>query len=243
MKRYGSAVGVVGLALAACAMLLVAGSAANGALTSNVRLVHAALGVPLPVDIWVDGSPVQENITYGSVTPYVPLAAGGHAVEVKLSGLGTPVISQTVVLTSGVDLTIMGLGVMPAITTTVLMDNNQVANKDTVRLVHASPGAGPVDVVVTGTLTSTMVSELAYKGSSGYLSGLGTGVVTFTVRPTGEITPVMAFTRTMESGTIHTLFLMGAGVGDPLYPLVPVYALDRQFSFVYLPIVSREYGP
>ncbi|MFL7807285.1 MAG: DUF4397 domain-containing protein, partial [Anaerolineae bacterium] len=132
-----------------------------------------------------------------------------------------------------------------AITTTVLMDNNQVANKDTVRLVHASPGAGPVDVVVTGTLTSTMVSELAYKGSSGYLSGLGTGVVTFTVRPTGEITPVLTFTRTVESGTIHTLFMMGAST-PPLnieYPLQPVYALDRQFSFVYLPIVSREYGP
>jgi hypothetical protein len=145
----------------------------------------------------------------------------------------------------GVDLTIMGLGVMPDITTTVLADNNQVANKDTLRLVHASPDAGPVDVVVTGTLTSTMVSELTYKEASGYIGGLGTGVVTFTVRPTGEITPVLSFTRALESDTIHTLFIMGSTnpVLSVQYPLKPVYVLDRQFSFVYLPNVSREYGP
>jgi hypothetical protein len=241
MKRYGSAVGVVGLAVAVCALLLVAGSAANGEATSNVRLAHAVVGLS-SVDVWVDGVPVQENVSYKTVTPYVPLAAGPHSVEV---GVGMPMISRTVYLTGGLDLTIVGVGLFSNITTTVLMDNNQVTNKDTVRLVHASPDAGPVDVVVTGTLTSTMVSELGYKQASQYLSGLGTGVVTFTVRSTGEVTPLLSFTRTLKSGTIHTLFIMGST--NPLlsdqYPLVPVYALDRQFSFVYLPVVSREYGP
>jgi hypothetical protein len=244
MKRYGSAVGVVGLAVAACAMLLVAGSSANGATTSNVRLAHAVVGGPV-VDVWVDGVLAEPAVSYESVTPYVPLAAGPHSVEVKLAGLPITVISQTVVLTSGMDLTIVGSGAGMNITTTALLDNNSVTNRNTIRLVHASPDTGSVDVLVTGTLTSTLVSELAYQEASGYIGGLGTGVVTFTVRPTGEITPVMAFTRTLESGTIHTLFIMGAST-PPLsiqYPLKPVYVLDRQFSFVYLPIVSREYGP
>jgi len=245
MRRYWSAVGVVGLALAACALLLVAGSTANGSATSNVRLAHAVVGGPV-VDVWVDGVLAQPAVSYGTVTPYVPLAAGSHVVEVKLASLPVTVISQTVVLMSGMDLTIVGLGVMPNITTTALVDNNQVTNKDTVRLVNASPDTGPVDVLVTGTLTSTVVAELAYMDNEvSYIGGLGAGVVTFTVRPTGEITPVLTFTRTVESGTIHTLFMMGAST-PPLnieYPLQPVYALDRQFSFVYLPIVSREYGP
>jgi len=245
MKRYWSALSVVGLALAACTMLLVAGSTANGPTTSNVRLAHAVVGGPV-VDVWVDGVLAEPAVSYGTVTPYVPLAVGSHVVEVKLASLPVTVISQTVVLMSGMDLTIVGLGVMPNITTTALVDNNQVTNKDTVRLVHASPDTGPVDVLVTGTLTSTVVAELAYQDKeASYIGGLGAGVVTFTVRPTGEITPVPAFTRTLESGTIHTLFIMGAST-PPLnieYPLEPVYVLDRQFSFVYLPVVSREYGP
>lgn len=244
MKRYWSAVGVVGLAVAACALLLAAGSAANGATTSNVRLAHAVVGGPV-VDVWVDGVLVEPAVSYESVMPYVPLAAGPHLVDVKLAGLPVTVISQTVLLMSGMDLTIVGSGMGTNITTTALLDNNSVTNKDTLRLVHASPDTGPVDVVVTGTLTSTMVSELGYKEASQYLSGLGRGVVTFTVRSTGEVTPVLSFTRTLTSGTIHTLFIMGASTGpfSALYPLEPVYVLDQEFSSVYLPIVSREYGP
>jgi hypothetical protein len=242
MKRYWFALGIAGLALAVCAVLLVPGSTANGPATSNVRLAHAALGVPLSVDVWVDGSPVSTGVSYKTVTPYVPLPAGSHTVEIKL-GMVT-VVSETVLLVGGVDLTIVGMGVMPSITTTALLDNNHPMNKDTVRLVHASPDTGPVDVLVTGTLTSTAVSELPYKEASGYIGGLGVGEASFEVRPSGEITPLLTFTHTLQSDTIDTFFIMGATtVLSPTYPLEAVHALDRRFSVLYLPIVLKEYEP
>jgi hypothetical protein len=244
MKRYWFALGIAGLALAVCAVLLVPGSTANGPLTSNVRLAHAALGAPA-VDVWVDGSVKETNVSYKTVTPYVQLAAGPHTVEIKLSGLPITVISETVYLTSGVDLTIAGVGVGLDITTTALLDNNHPANKDTVRLVHTSPDTGPVDVLVTGTLTSAVVSGLPYKEASAYIGGLGVGEASFEVRPSGEITPVLTFTHTLQSGTINTFFIMGASTPPSsfAYPLKAVHALDRHYSFLYLPIVLKEYGP
>jgi len=242
MKRNWFALGIAGLALAVCAVLLVPGSTANGPATSNVRLAHAALGVPLPVDVSVDGSPVSTGVSYKTVTPYVPLPAGPHTVQITL--LGMPLISETVYLTSSIDLTIVGMGVMPSITTTALLDNNHPANKDTVRLVHASPDTGPVDVLVTGTLTSTVITGLPYKEASDYTGGLGVGEASFEVRPSGEITPLLTFTHTLQSDTINTFFIMGAStVLSPTYPLAAVHALDRHFSSLYLPIVLKEYEP
>jgi len=245
MKRNWFALGIAGLALAVCAVLLVPGSTANGPATSNVRLAHAALGVPLPVDVSVDGSPVSTGVSYKTVTPYIPLPAGPHTVEIKLSGLPITVISETVYLTSGVDLTIVGVGVGLDITTTALLDNNHPANKDTVRLVHASPDTGPVDVLVTGTLTSTVITGLPYKEASDYTGGLGVGEASFEVRPSGEITPLLTFTHTLQSDTINTFFIMGASTppGSFTYPLAAVHALDRHFSSLYLPIVLKEYEP
>lgn len=244
MKRYWFALGIAGLALAASAVLLVAGSAANGPGTSNVRLVHGAVNVPFAVDVWVDGSERETNVSYKTVTPYVPLTAGPHSVEIRLSGLPISVISETVYLTSGIDLTIVGVGVALDVTTTALLDNNHPTNKDTVRLVHTSPDTGPVDVLVTGTLTSKVIASLPYKESSDYIGGLGVGEASFEVRPSGEIRPLLTFTHTLQSDTINTFFIVGAStLLSPTYPLEAVHALDRHFSFLYLPILLREYEP
>jgi hypothetical protein len=163
---------------------------------------------------------------------------GEHTVEVKLAGTGFAILSETVFLTGGIDLTIAGVGVGLDVTTTTLFDDNVPANKDTVRLVHISPGTGPVDVLVTGTLTSTVVAGLPYRQASGYLEGLGPGEVMFEVRPAGEVTPLLSVTHTLQSNTINTFFVMGSRT-DSTYPLEAVHALDRSFSFLYLPVALK----
>jgi hypothetical protein len=132
----------------------------------------------------------------------------------------------------------MGVGAGLDVTATTLLDSNQPANRDTVRLVHASPDMGPVDVLVTGTLATTTIAELHYKGASEYVGGLGVGEAAFEVRPAGEVTPLLSFTHTLQSDTINTFFVMGSRT-DLMYALEAIHAMDRSFLSLYLPVALK----
>ena len=241
MNRQRMVLGVLTLALGICVVVLVQEILASDGEMARVRVVHAAPGAP-SVDVWVDGHPVSTGISYTTVTAYVPLAAGPHTVQLTPSGIPIPVISETVILTGGLDVTVVGLGQGLNVTVTWLVDNNSPANADAVRLMHASPDSGAVDITVTGTLTTATVSALSYKEASPYLAGLGEGAASFEIRPAGQVTPLLQFTRTLEAGTINTFFVMGLSTppGSLQYPLRAVHSVDRRFVTVFLPIVSKQ---
>jgi hypothetical protein len=241
MKGKRFALGVLVLVLGLCGAFLVGQMLAADATTSRVRLAHAAVGIPA-VNVSVDGVPVATNVSYMDVTPYQTLTAGPHVVQIALSSLPmVPVISETVMLMGGLDATVVGLGQGLNVTATLLLDNNQRTNMDTVRLMHASPDTGAVDITVTGAVSSATVDSLGYKAASSYLSGLGAGPVEVEVRPAGQVTPVLTFTGTVETNTINTFFIMGLST-VPGSPLKGVHVIDQRFHVVYLPIVLKNPG-
>ena len=77
------------------------GSAASAAAPGNttVTVVHGIPGVP--VDVYVNGTDVLPNFTFGTVSPALSLPPGTYAVAVKAAGTSTTLLSATETLTSG----------------------------------------------------------------------------------------------------------------------------------------------
>jgi hypothetical protein len=241
MKRYRYVLGILGLALAVSAVLVVQGIKAADDEQARVRLAHAVPGGP-EVDVLVDDVEIYHGVSYSTVTTYTTLAAGLHTVVVRTTLPPIPLIEETVILTGGMDFTVAGMGTIATLDATFLVDDNTPLNSDTVRLVHLSPDAGVVDIAISGTLTSTVVSNVPFGAASDYIAGLGAGDTSFEVRPAGEIIPVLEFSRTLESGTVNTVFIMGLSnpPGSFLYPLQAVHTVDQRFFRIYLPLMVRE---
>jgi hypothetical protein len=222
------------LALAVSAVLLMQQGLAAQANWSRVRVAHAVPGGP-EVDVYVDGEEVASDVAYQDVTPYESLLAGPHSVEVRLSSLPITLISETVVLTGGMDATVVGVGQGLNITATLLQDDNSPANINSVRFVHLSPGTSAIDVNIKGTAALTLAGNFPFKGASDYIGGLMTGLYRFEVRPAGQITPLETFSATLEINTINTVFIMG--LTDSLEA---VHTVDQRFFRLFLPIVLSE---
>ncbi len=75
-------------------------------------------------------------------------------------------------------------------------------NQPRLRIVHDSPDAPNVDVLVNGTSVATNVP---YKANSGYLKVIPPGSTKIEVRPTGASTDVINATVTLAAKTDHTV--------------------------------------
>jgi hypothetical protein len=225
---------VVFLALSSTVLLVWALGAAEGEI-SRVRMVHSIPG-PIAIDVLVDGVLVHDDLTYKDVTPYSEVPAGWHTVTAR-TVFGD--LEQTVYLTGGLDVTVVGVGSGLNVTATALLDDNRPANAGTVRLVHLSPDTPAMEVTLTGTLGTTGVEALLYKETSAYLGGLGPGVISVSVSAGGIDVPLYPPTVTLQENAVHTLFLMG-----PQAFLEGVPSVDANydaFDFkLYLPIVLAD---
>jgi hypothetical protein len=241
VKRYKTLLALVILIFAMSALAVARISRADEPERARVRLVHAVPGGPL-VDVFVDNEEIVSDVQYKDVTPYQSLSAGRHTIEVKLSLPPIPLISETVVLSGGMDITVAGVGQGTAIEAVGLEDDNSPSNRDTVRFVHLSPDTPPIDIAVRETLVYTVAGNIPYKGASDYVGGLGAGPVSFEVRSVGQITPLLTFSRTIEQDRINTLFVVGHSTspGSLLYPLEVVHTVDRRFFWIFLPTTLKN---
>lgn len=178
-----------------------------------VRVVHASPGAGT-VDVYVDGSKLLHDFTFGSVTDYVPVTAGSHRIEVAPDGKGrgASVIDVTVSLEGGAYYTAAALGTKSSgFSLKAFADNNSVPDaKAKVRVYHLSPNTGPVDVAVGG---KTVIAGLTYEHANGYLT-VAPDSYTFKVTAVnpGVTVPVSAHLRANET---YSVFAIGLYKGSP----------------------------
>lgn len=178
-----------------------------------VRVVHASPAAG-PVDVYVDGSKLLKDFTFGSVTGYVPVAAGSHRIQVAPDGKGpgASVINATVSLSGGTYFTVAALGTQSSdFSLTAFVDNNWVHGENAkVRVYHLSPNAGPVNVSVGGT---KVIKDLTYKHASQYLT-VAPGSYTFDVTAVdyGATIPLKA---QLKEGNVYSVFAVGLVKGSP----------------------------
>jgi hypothetical protein len=140
---------ILGLALLA-AFALAAPALAQESGEAQVRVAHLSPDAP-NVDVYVNGEPALTDVPYTTVSSYLSLPAGTQEVTVYATGdTSTPVIDAPVKLAAGAyTIAAVGLVTDDSITAQVYQDDLSApsAGNAKVRVVHASPDAGAVDVV------------------------------------------------------------------------------------------------
>lgn len=228
----------VTLAFALCTVLFATGpvAAAHEATgMAHIRVVHAAPAAPI-VDVYVDGAKLLPNFAFGTVTDYVQVTAGAHAIAVVPQGqdISKAVISQSVTVDASKQYTVAAIGnTNPAVTPALvafLDDNTLTTNQAKVRVYHLSDNAGAVAVATGG---KTVIPSLSFQNASGYLT-VPAGTYDFTVTlldksnqavplngatlAANKVTSVFALGEVGGTGATAFAFKVGVATGIPGLP-------------------------
>ncbi|AHY47809.1 LPXTG cell wall anchor domain [Rubrobacter radiotolerans] len=191
---------------------------------AQVRVAHLSPDAP-NVDIYVNDEPVGAltNVPYGTVSPYLPLPEGSQNVKVYASGdTSEPVLEADVDLSAGSAYTIAAVGLVGdgSLAAQVYEDDLSAPEEGNanLRVVHASPDAGPVDVVPEG--GEALVSDLEFPDASPYAS-VPAGTYTLNVNAAGtDTTAIQVPGATVEAGTVYSAFAIGTAEAGNLEVLL-----------------------
>ena len=191
--------------------------------TAQVRVVHASPDAP-NVDVLVDGAAVLTNVPFKGSSNYLDVPAGSRNLRVRATGTSTVVIDQTAAVTTGKRYTVLATGRVASIAPLVLEDDLAGPGPGNVklRLVHASPTAGNVDIYVTApgasiaTATPT-VANVAFRAASNYLE-VPAGTYRVRITPVGSKTVAIDVNDVaLTAGQVRTAVAVDApGGGTPL---------------------------
>jgi len=207
----------------------------------RLRVVHAA-SIAAAVEVWVsepgldllnpgNGTLINAVFDFGQTLTMDPLVVPAGDYQVRVSAPGDPgdpfYDSGTISLPGGADLVIAavvntGPGTAPikllASTGAALLEFNDVATPAAVRVVHASPDAPAVDVIVNDTLR--VVMGATYEAVTDYLPPLVPGTYNFKVVPEmGQpADAVIDIDVPLSQGSESTVVAVGT-LTDPNFPI------------------------
>ena len=212
---------VLGLALL-MALALATPALAQGSGEAKVRVAHLDPDDP-NVDVYVNGDPVLTDVPYTTVSEYLSLPAGTQQVTVYATGDTTsPVIDTPVELAAGGAYTVAAVGLVAdgSLTAQVYEDDlrSPASANAKVRVIHASPDAGPVDVVPRG--GQALVAGLTFPEASPYAQ-VPAGTYTLDVKAAGtNQTALTVPDATLASGGVYSAFAVGTVFADSLNVLL-----------------------
>lgn len=166
-----------------------------------IRVIHAAAGVPA-LDVFVDGQRVLESLDFFSVRGPLAVAPGTYTVSLAPSGAGADaaLIAKVVTVDANDGFTIAAIGSGSSLTGLLLEDSlsNPEPDEARVRIIHAAPGAGPIDV------------QLA-DAAEPFLRDVPFGAATYVDMPTGTYALDLLDSDSGESAlrTVELNFLPG----------------------------------
>jgi hypothetical protein len=197
----------------AFALIGVESAPAHADSTAFIRIVHASPDAGT-VDVFVDGKKTLSDFQFGTVTPYTPIPAGNHNIQIALIGQGpnAAILTQTISVSAGVPYTVAALGMKSTgYSLQVFTDNDQVPwNQARLRVYHLSPGMSSANVTSKG---NTLISGLSYKQASSYLTEPG-GSYTFNIS-TSQTNGGEAVSTTLKSGMVTSIFAIGMVNSNP----------------------------
>lgn len=215
-----------------------------------IRVVHGISDAPA-VDVIANNEVVLvDGIQFPRTTDYVSVAAGDYLIDVVADSDNSVVAIDDAELTLevGMSYTAIANNVLSAPELDVLVDMpRSVATEAKVRIAHASPSAGNVDIYVTADgeidAVDPAFADIAYETGdlveTGYVS-LAEGDYVVTVTPTGTKTvAIETGVLTLENGEIYTaIALDGAMEGDlpqlalldGLAPPPPAFNADMTYN-------------
>lgn len=217
-------------ALLAASTILAACGGGDDTPQAAVRVAHFAPDVPA-VDVFLKtpgaanaaSNRLLQNVTFPAATAYNSVNAGSYDASVALAGTLTAVLdlnganlaagSSTSVFATGL---LGGAGAQALALRAYPDDRTPVAGKAKVRVIHLSPDAPAVDVVVLsgGAIAARPVTNLAYPNATPTSLQLDPGTYTLAVVPTGASAPVLPTAAgvpvTLAAGDVATVVAIGA---------------------------------
>ena len=179
---------------------------------ARLRVVHASADAP-EVDISVDGSEVLSNIPFGVGSDYLEVLGDTYNIDVAAAANSASVINADLKFDPQMDYTIAAVNSLNNIEPIVLTDNNQppAVGNVKVRLIHAAPSAGLVDIYITApgvdiNTISPTISGFTFKDNSDYLEvPAGDYQVRITLANTKTVA-IDTGTLSLADGQIRTAF-------------------------------------
>src|SRR5690348_6321570 len=183
-----------------------------------VRVINATPGAAA-VDVFADDQKAFEAVSFKNVTPYKELSDTQHTFRVRTAGKDNdqPIAENSENLAGGKHYTIM---IMPGnndkTTISVINDNitTPPSDKAEVRVIHAAPDAGEVDVVDKAG-NKKLFSGVNFEKETGYTS-VDPMKTSLEVRPEGQDKAVLTVPdANFEKGKYYTIVVTGHAKGTP----------------------------
>ena len=193
---------------------------------ARVRVVHASPDAPAVQVIVNDNfaAPLVPTLAFPNFTLFVEVPGAAYNLKVTPVGNnGLIAIDANVTLAAGSEYSVYAVGPLSSIGPLVLTDDRRpVATQARVRIVHASPAAGNVDLYVVAPGTSLAAAmpaftNVPFKAETGYVD-LVAGHYEVSVTPTGSKTAAIGpLAITVVNGGVYTVAARDAvGGGVPL---------------------------
>jgi len=188
---------------------------------ATLRVVHASPGSP-NIDVLVDGQAVVQDLAFGAATEYLPIPGGDHKVQVVPTGQNADaaVIDSDLSLDSGDAYIFMAVNRLNEIEGEVYDVNidNVDSGKARVRVIHASPDAGNVDVSVTG--GDELWGDIEYRSATDY-KDLDAGSYSLDIKGDGDRILLTAQNLPIEDGSAYDIIAIGQ-ISDSTFALLPL---------------------
>ena len=176
--------------------------------SSLVRVFHAAPQAP-NVDVYVNDQMVFSNLAFGDFTRYVYLDEGEYNVSVYLAGQkDRPVINQMVDVPSQQIFTIAATGNLDNLCLLVIPDKvskSPSQNYSSVRVIHLSPNAPGVDILVDG---DTLFEDISFGEGTDYVD-LNPGTYNVNAVLNTDKSVVLPLKVTLNPDKIYTIYIIG----------------------------------
>jgi hypothetical protein len=175
--------------------------------TAQLRVLHASPDAP-NVDVYVDSVKVLSNVPYPTLSSYLTVTAGTHHIQVNAAGTTTTVINVSPTLANGGAYTAIAANFVANIEPLLATDATTPPPSGDVRLrvIHASPDAGPVDILANG---AVVLSNVPFGTISSYLT-IPAGTYAIQVNVAGTTTTAISATVNLTAGNNYSAVAIGA---------------------------------
>ena len=188
---------------------------------ATLRIVHASPGAPA-IDVLIDGQPFATNVAFGAATDYAAIPAGDYKVQVVATGqaANTAVIDMDLKAESGKAYIFAAAKPLNEIEGKLFeVDLDAVeGGKARARVIHLSPDAGDIDVVVTG--GDKLFGGVKFEDASDY-EEIDAGTLSLDVRGDGDRVLTSASGIDVQPGGTYDIIALGQ-IADQSLALLPL---------------------
>ncbi len=175
---------------------------------SYVRVFNASPDAP-PVDIYVNGGLAFKNLSFKEFSEYVQLPMGEYKMEVFPAGQKvTPTLTQNVQVPEKEVVTIAAVGNFEDLQLVSYIEGNAddlPVNESRVRIIHLSPDAPGVDMLIDGRL---VFEDIGFMDSTDYAQ-IPSGAYNVTINIADTNDTVLALKAELKSQKVYTIYMVG----------------------------------